>query len=53
MKQHDGLTLKNGEIFRQQVLSKGNTEDLMQSYENFRGQPPSIDALLRRRGLVP
>jgi len=53
IQQHGGLTLKNGETFRQQVLSKGNTEDLMQSYENYRGQPPSIDALLKRRGLVP
>jgi peptidyl-dipeptidase Dcp len=53
MQQHGGLTLKNGETFRQQVLSKGNTEDLMQSYADFRGRPPSIDALLKRRGLVP
>ncbi len=46
-----GLTLKNGNNFRNTILSKGNSQDLMQNYVNYRGKRPSIDALLKRRGL--
>jgi peptidyl-dipeptidase Dcp len=52
MKEHGGLTRENGDKFREDVLSKGNSQDLMQDYINFRGQQPTIDALLKRRGLV-
>ena len=37
--------------FRKNILEKGNTEDAMQLYLNFRGQKPSIDPLLKNRGL--
>ena len=37
--------------FRTQVLSKGGTENPMTLYKRFRGQEPSIDALLERNGL--
>lgn len=33
------------------VLSKGNTIEPMKMYRDFRGQDPSIDALLERHGL--
>ena len=33
------------------VISSGNTEDLMELYVQFKGQQPSIDALLTKRGL--
>jgi len=52
MGQHGGLTLENGDKFRGAVLSKGNSEDLMQNYINLTGQKPTTDALLKRRGLV-
>ncbi|MCG9696851.1 M3 family metallopeptidase [Shewanella sp. Isolate11] len=52
MRHHGGLSLSNGNNFRNNVLSKGNSEDLMQDYINFTGKKPSVDALLRRRGLV-
>ena len=39
------------ESFRSNVLSKGGTEDPMQLYVSFRGQAPSIDALLKRDGI--
>ncbi|MCL1073330.1 M3 family metallopeptidase [Shewanella dokdonensis] len=52
MKDNGGLTHANGDKFREDVLSKGNSQDLMQDYINFRGQQPTIDALLKRRGLV-
>lgn len=47
-----GLTRKNGDHYRKEVLSRGNSRDLMQSYIKFRGEQPSTDALLKRRGLV-
>lgn len=47
-----GLTRANGDQFRELILSKGNTIEPMQQYVNYRGQEPTVDALLRRRGLV-
>ena len=47
-----GLTLENGQAFRDAILSKGNSIDPMQQYINFRGQEPTVDALLERRGLT-
>lgn len=46
-----GLTLENGLDYRQKILSRGGSGDPMQTYINFRGQEPSVDALLKRRGL--
>ena len=37
--------------FRENVLSKGGTEDPMVLYKNFRGKEPSINALLERNGI--
>jgi peptidyl-dipeptidase Dcp len=36
---------------RTNILERGNTEDAMVLYKRFRGSEPSIDPLLRRRGL--
>ena len=38
--------------FRENVLSKGGTEHPMELYKRFRGQEPSIDALLKRNGII-
>ncbi len=38
--------------FRENVLSKGGTEHPMELYKRFRGQEPSIDALLKRNGIM-
>jgi peptidyl-dipeptidase Dcp len=38
--------------FKVQVLEKGNSEDAMQLYINFRGQKPEILPLLEKRGLM-
>lgn len=38
--------------FRENVLSKGNTEPPMDLYVRFRGQEPTIDALLERNGIM-
>lgn len=39
--------------FRENILSKGGTEHPMTLYQRFRGQEPSIQALLKRNGIVP
>ncbi|ADQ19226.1 peptidyl-dipeptidase Dcp [Leadbetterella byssophila DSM 17132] len=39
--------------FRKNILEKGNTEDPMELYKRFRGSEPKIDALLKKRGLMP
>jgi peptidyl-dipeptidase Dcp len=39
------------QAFRTHILEAGNTEDPMQLYVKFRGSEPSIDALLKKRGL--
>lgn len=39
--------------FKENVLEKGGSEDPMVLYVNFRGHEPSVDALLRNRGLDP
>jgi peptidyl-dipeptidase Dcp len=52
MAENGGLNRANGDSFREKVLSMGNSQDLMQDYINFRGQKPTTDALLKRRGLV-
>lgn len=38
--------------FRKNILSKGGTEKPMELYVRFRGQEPTIDALLRRSGFI-
>ena len=37
--------------FRENILSRGGTEPPMELYKRFRGQEPTIDALLRRNGI--
>ncbi len=39
--------------FKENVLEKGGSVDPMGLYVNFRGHEPSVDALLRNRGLAP
>lgn len=38
--------------FKDNVLSKGGTEEPMELYKRFRGKEPSVDALLKRAGLM-
>lgn len=51
MKERGGLKQSNGQAFRDAILSRGDSRDVMQQYIDFRGQKPSVDALLIRRGL--
>lgn len=38
--------------YRQNILEKGGTEDPMILYKRFRGKEPSVEPLLRKRGLL-
>ncbi len=38
--------------FRQNILERGNTDEPMQLYLNFRGKQPGIEPLLKNRGLL-
>ena len=49
--EHGGLTRANGDRFRQMVLSRGNTEDLAKMYASWRGKEPSVEPMLKDRGL--
>jgi peptidyl-dipeptidase Dcp len=50
--QNGGLTRKNGQHFRDTILSKGNTEDYNQMYRNFSGREPEISHMLKSRGIA-
>lgn len=51
MKKSGGLTAANGASFREKILSRGGSREVMQQYIDFRGQEPGVEALLIRRGL--
>lgn len=46
-----GLTRENGDRYRRAILARGGTDEPMALYVAFRGQEPTVDALLKRRGL--
>jgi peptidyl-dipeptidase Dcp len=50
--ENGGLTRKNGDRFRKMVLSRGNTEDLAKMYATWRGKDPSVESMLKYRGLL-
>jgi peptidyl-dipeptidase Dcp len=50
---HGGLNRANGDRFRRMILSRGNTQDLAALYLAWRGKPPTIDAMIKYRGLNP
>ncbi|MBS2031246.1 MAG: M3 family metallopeptidase [Deltaproteobacteria bacterium] len=49
--EHGGLTAENGKIFREEILSRGNTVDTHDLFVKFRGREPSVKPLLEKRGL--
>jgi peptidyl-dipeptidase Dcp len=50
-KQNGIFDKATAESFRENILSKGGTEDPMDLYIRFRGQEPSVEPLLERSGL--
>ena len=51
-KQNGGLTRKNGDHFRETLLSQGGSTDALQLFRNFAGHDPQIEPLLEKRGLT-
>jgi len=49
--ENGGMTRENGQHFRDTLLSRGNSEDAMTLFVNFRGAEPDVRPLLERRGL--
>ncbi|MCG6912692.1 peptidyl-dipeptidase Dcp [bacterium BMS3Abin03] len=49
--QNGGLTRENGDRYRKMILSRGGTEDYNKIYREFTGHNPSIEPMLRDRGL--
>ena len=50
-KQRGIFDAETARSFRENILSRGGTEQPMTLYKRFRGQEPTIDALLRRNGI--
>ena len=50
-KRHGIFDRKTASSFRENILSKGGTENPMTLYKRFRGGEPTIDALLKRNGI--
>ncbi|GGJ25290.1 M3 family metallopeptidase [Paenarthrobacter histidinolovorans] len=49
--ENGGLTRSNGDRFRSELLSRGNSRDPLQSFRSFRGRDATLEPLLKRRGL--
>ena len=50
-KEHGIFDKKTAELFRYNVLEKGNSEDPMTLYKNFRGTEPQLEPMLKNRGM--
>lgn len=46
-----GLNRANGDHFRTELLSRGNSRDPLESFRTFRGRDAALEPLLKRRGL--
>ena len=51
-KQHGGLKRSNGQIFADALLSRGGSHDSMELVRRFLGHEPSVEPLMKRRGLL-
>ena len=50
-KEHGIFDKHTADLFRQNVLEKGDSEDPMTLYKNFRGTEPQLDPMLKNRGM--
>ena len=50
-KEHGIFDKNTADLFRYNVLEKGDSEDPMVLYKNFRGAEPSLEPLLKNRGM--
>ena len=49
--ENGGLKPENGQRFRDMILSIGNTQDYNKAFKAFRGKDPSIQPMLKKRGI--
>ncbi|MDR6505911.1 M3 family metallopeptidase [Arthrobacter oryzae] len=50
-KENGGLSRANGDFFRTELLSRGNSREPLESFRAFRGRDAELEPLLKRRGL--
>ena len=50
-KEHGIFDKATANLFRSNVLEKGDSEDPMTLYKNFRGTEPQLEPMLRNRGM--
>ncbi|WP_281644005.1 M3 family metallopeptidase [Bacteroides zoogleoformans] len=50
-KEHGIFDKQTADLFRQNILEKGDSEDPMVLYKNFRGAEPQLDPMLKNRGM--
>lgn len=50
-KEHGIFDKETADLFRYNILEKGDSEDPMVLYKKFRGAEPSLEALLKNRGM--
>ena len=50
-KEHGIFDKHTADLFRQNILEKGNSEDPMILYKNFRGAEPQLEPMLKNRGM--
>ncbi|MDR1852858.1 MAG: M3 family metallopeptidase [Propionibacteriaceae bacterium] len=50
--ENGGLKRENGQVFREKVLSRGNSRDVLESFGDLRGREADAKYLLERRALV-
>lgn len=49
--ENGGMTRANGQHIRDTILSKGHSQDYSVMYRNFAGRDPSVEPMLKARGL--
>ena len=47
----DLFDAKKAIAFRDEILAKGGTDNVMEMYKRFRGQKPKVEALIKKRGM--
>jgi peptidyl-dipeptidase Dcp len=50
--QHGGLTRKNGQRYRDLILSREHTQDYNAMFRSFYGKDPDINPMLEHRGIL-
>lgn len=50
-KEHGIFDKETADLFRRNVLEKGDSEDPMTLYKNFRGAEPQLEPMLKNRGM--